>query len=215
MSIVINKDGGTGEDIRWRIIKARYTFNTLRPIWSSTALSVRNKIRIFNTNGKSVLLYGSRPALKSYKRSPTDAWENEELWNKAKQTHIEVEIKKRKWGCIGHTLRKPVSNITRQALEWNPQGKGKVGRPKQTWRRSTNDEIKAASITWAELRRTSQNRVRWRIVCCGPMFHRELGGLNNKQQTKVGWPFYQTGLDCSQDPKHYFNLHTAAERHPE
>ena len=63
---------------------------------------------------------------------------------------------------IGHTPRKPASNITRQALDWNPQGKRKVGRPKQTWRRSTDAEIKAAGTTWAELRRTSQNRVRWR-----------------------------------------------------
>ena len=74
---------------------------------------------------------------------------------------IEKEIKKRKWGWIGHTLQKPVSNITRQGLEWNPQGKRKVGRLKQTWRQSTDDEIKTAGFTWAELKRTSQNRV-WR-----------------------------------------------------
>ena len=65
---------------------------------------------------------------------------------------------------LGHTLPKPASNITRQALDWNPQGKRKVGRPKQTWRRSTDAEIKAAGTTWAELRRTSQNRVLWRGV---------------------------------------------------
>ena len=45
------------------------------------------------------------------------------------------------------------------------QGKRKVGRPKQAWRRSTDAEIKAAGTTWAELKRTSQNRVRWwRVV---------------------------------------------------
>ena len=37
----------------------------------------------------------------------------------------------------------------------NPQGKLRVGRPKQTWRRSTDHEIKAAGITWVELKRTS------------------------------------------------------------
>ncbi|RUS91917.1 hypothetical protein EGW08_000319 [Elysia chlorotica] len=56
---VVSKDGATDEDIRCRINKARYAYNTLKPIWRSTALSVRNKIRIFNTNVKSVLLYGS------------------------------------------------------------------------------------------------------------------------------------------------------------
>ncbi|RUS76864.1 hypothetical protein EGW08_015374 [Elysia chlorotica] len=43
-------------------------------------------------------------------------------------------------------------------------GKRKVGRPRQTWRRSTDAEARAAGMTWAELRRTSQNRVRWRSV---------------------------------------------------
>ena len=32
-------------------------FNTLRPIWRATSLSLQNKIRIFGTNVKSVLLY--------------------------------------------------------------------------------------------------------------------------------------------------------------
>ena len=112
----------------------------------------------------------SGPALTPYRQShrmPRRSlydYRLEQLWDKAKQTPIETEIRNRKWGWIGHTLRKPASNITRQALDWNPQGKRKVGRPKQTWRRSTDAEIKAAGTTWAELRRTSQNRVRWRGV---------------------------------------------------
>lgn len=55
---VVSKDGGADEDIRRRINKARHAFNTLRPIWNSTALSKGNKIRIFNNNVKAVLLYG-------------------------------------------------------------------------------------------------------------------------------------------------------------
>ena len=51
--------GGADEDIKCRINKVRHAFNTLIPIWRSTALSLHNKIRIFNTNVKSVLLYGS------------------------------------------------------------------------------------------------------------------------------------------------------------
>ena len=82
---------------------------------------------------------------------------NGQLWDKTKQAPIETEIRKRKWGWIGHTLQKPASNIIRQALDWNLQGKDKVGRPKQTWQRSTDAEIKAAGTTWAELKRTNQN----------------------------------------------------------
>jgi hypothetical protein len=96
---------------------------------------------------------------------------NEQLWARTNQTPMETEIKKRKWSWIDHTLRKPECNITRQALDWNPQGKCKVGRPKQTWRRSIEAETRAAGMTWAELKRTSQNRVRWKGVIaaiCSP-----------------------------------------------
>ena len=56
---VVSKDGGIDEDIRNRLNKARHAFNTLRPIWRATSLSLQNKIRIFGTNVKYVLLYGS------------------------------------------------------------------------------------------------------------------------------------------------------------
>ena len=179
---VVSKDGGTDEDVKSRINKARHAFNTLRPIWNSSALSLHNKIRIFNTNVKCVLLYGSetwRTIKSNIHKLQTfinrclrniinirwpDVISNTDLWDKTGQSPIEVEISKRKWGWIGHTLRKSPSNVTKQALNWNPQGKRKVGRPKQTWRRSTDAEVKAIGTTWAQLRRTSQNRVRWRSV---------------------------------------------------
>ena len=103
---------------------------------------------------------------------------NEELWSKTKQVTLETEIKKRKWEWIGHTLRKPAANIPRQALYWNPQERRKVGRPKQTWWRSIEAEANATGMTWTELKRTSQNRVRWRSVVaalCSKGCKRKLG----------------------------------------
>ena len=50
---------GKQTDIKSRINKDVHVFNTLRQIWISKPLSVLNKIMIFNTNVKSVLLYGS------------------------------------------------------------------------------------------------------------------------------------------------------------
>jgi hypothetical protein len=48
---------------------------------------------------------------------------NKELWKRSKQLRIDLQIRKRKWGRLGHTLRKPPNVIARQALEWDPQGK--------------------------------------------------------------------------------------------
>ena len=56
---IVSKKGGTDEDIQARIGKARQAFAMLRPIWRSTALTAKNKLRILGSNVKAVLLYGS------------------------------------------------------------------------------------------------------------------------------------------------------------
>ena len=165
-----------------RIGKARYAFTTLKSIWRSTSLSTYNKLRIFNSNVKSVLLYGSE----TWRVTNTTSnklqvflnnclrhilniqWpekiSNKNLWERTQQDPIIQQITRRKWRWIGHTLRKPQGDITRQALEWNPQGKRRVGRPKATWRRSCEEEMKLCNQTWGQLKKASQNRVRWRTV---------------------------------------------------
>ena len=45
---------------------------------------------------------------------------NEELWRITKQKPIEIQIKRRKWNWIGHTLRKEAGAREKTALEWNP-----------------------------------------------------------------------------------------------
>jgi hypothetical protein len=52
----------------------------------------------------------------------------------------ELQIKKRKWKWIGHTIRKDESAVERIELDWNPQGTRRRGRPKKTWRRSVIEE---------------------------------------------------------------------------
>ena len=49
----VSTEGGTDQDIRIRIGKAARVFNTLRPIWRSTKLSLNRKLRIYNSNVKA------------------------------------------------------------------------------------------------------------------------------------------------------------------
>jgi hypothetical protein len=67
---------------------------------------------------------------------------NEELLKITKQKQIETQEKRRKWNWIGHTLGK-AGAIEKTALVWNPQGYRRRGRPKKTWRRTTEDEIRS------------------------------------------------------------------------
>ena len=179
----MTSDGGADEDVKSRIGKARQACNTLRPVWNSTSISTKTKLRIFTTNVKSVLLYGSetwrvtRPIFnklqtfinKCLRKILKIHWpvknSNRELWAQTGQDCIPEEITRRKWNWMGHTLRKPTSDTTRQALEWNPQGKRKVGRPVKTWRRSVEEELKQANITWNAAKKLPQTESAGAVQC--------------------------------------------------
>nr|KAG5693287.1 hypothetical protein BaRGS_011608 [Batillaria attramentaria] len=136
---IIDRQGGTDADVRARIGKARAAFLQLRNIWNSKTISAHTKIRLFNSNVKSVLLYGAetwRTTKTTIRKVQTfinsclrrilqirwpDTISNIDLWQRTHQLPAEDEIRRRRWGWLGHTLRKPTSNTTRQALTWNPQ----------------------------------------------------------------------------------------------
>jgi hypothetical protein len=50
-------------------------------------------------------------------------------------------------------LRKGNEAIEREALDWNPQGKWKRGRPKQTWRRSVHNEALEEGKSWGVVKK--------------------------------------------------------------
>ena len=55
---VLDQQGGTDRDVTARIGKARAVVVMLKNIWASGGISMRTKLHIFNSNVKSVLLYG-------------------------------------------------------------------------------------------------------------------------------------------------------------
>jgi len=182
---VINKKGGADEDIKARIGKARGAYLLLKNFWKSKDISLNTKLRIFNTNVKTVLLYGSETwrttksntaKLQTFinnclRRILNIRWpnhiSNKQLWERTRQGPIDLEIKKRKWRWIGHTLRKPVDCTTRQALKWNPQGKRRRGRPYNSWRRDLEAERRRLGVTWEEVERLAEDRAGWRTLING------------------------------------------------
>ncbi|VDP32237.1 unnamed protein product [Schistosoma mattheei] len=53
---ISDEQGGSDADVKARIAKARAAYLRLKDIWNSKQLSINTKIRIFNTNVKTVLL---------------------------------------------------------------------------------------------------------------------------------------------------------------
>jgi hypothetical protein len=84
---------------------------------------------------------------------------NKDLWKVTRQEDINVEIRKRKFRWIGHTLREEDGEIPKSALFWNPQGNRKRRRPRNSRRRSVNKE---AGRSWNELRFLAAERWKWK-----------------------------------------------------
>ena len=138
--------------------------------------TICSRIRIFNACVKSVLLYGFETWLVTkeiqrkiqtfvnrFLRYILRIWwpniiSNEDLWKVTGQEDINAEIRKRKFGWIGHTLRKEDGEIPKAALLWNPQGNRKRGRPRNSWIRSV---IKEAGRSWNELSFLAADRQKW------------------------------------------------------
>jgi hypothetical protein len=160
----VSENGGTCKGVETRIRKARGAFTRLREIWMAHYVNKDTKIKLFNVYVKSVLLCGCQTWLVTCEiqrklqsfvnrclRYITKIWwprviSNEKLWEMTGQIIINKEIRKRKFGWIGHTLHKDDSEPCKAALQWNTQGRRGRGRPRNSWRRTTLNESGNAQL---------------------------------------------------------------------
>ena len=182
---IVAPGGGTEADITARINKAKAVFAQLSKVWNSSAVKTKTKLKIFNSNVKSILLYGSETWFlsktlenklqvflnKCLRRILKIFWprtiSNKNLWERTSQEALPLQIKKKKFRWLGHTLRKPVDDITKQALSWNPQGTRKRGRPKMTWRQQLSKELEKLDLNLNTAETLAEKRKEWRDLVHG------------------------------------------------
>ena len=76
---------------------------------------------------------------------------------------VSQEIKRRRWKFIGHIPRQDRTSDTRTALNWRPEEKRKRGRPKTTWRRTVEREMKEGGWgSWDEVQGVAVDRQTWK-----------------------------------------------------
>lgn len=184
----VTQEGGSDEDIKSRLGKARAAFSKLRNIWKSSQLKLKTKLKIFKSNVVAVLLYGcetwrmtKRDATKldvflhkSLRRIMKIYWpmktSNEEIRNRANIDTISEQIFRRRWKFIGHILRMDPSKHPKTALTWAPEGRRSRGRPKETWRRTAEKERAALGFSsWSEATAAARDRAAWRKRVSGPI----------------------------------------------
>ena len=163
-----------------RLNKARAAFTKLNKVWNSNQISKKTKIKWYKSIVRPVLLYGCETwkiiksderklgtfQFKCVKRIMRIFWPNivsiDEL-NKVTQSYrINQEVKKRRWKWIDHLLRKSRNHHCMIAFTWHPDGRGKVGRPKTTWRRTVEKERNEGGWTWNVARGYASDRKQWK-----------------------------------------------------
>ena len=146
----ISAENSVQKDISARINKARNSYSSLRNIWKSNIYSLKTKLRLFNSNAISVLLYGCQSwrvskddmnkldvfQTKCLRRTCNIFWpnkiSNEDLYRRTNSSPISTQIQKHRLRWLGHVLRMPQDSIPKVALRWTPTGKRNRGRPKTT-----------------------------------------------------------------------------------
>ena len=150
----ISAENSVQKVISARINKARNSYCSIRNIWKSNIYSLKTKLRFFNSNVISVLLYGCQSwrvskddmnkldvfQTKCLRRTCNIFWpnkiSNEDLYRITNLSPISTQIQKHRLRWLGHVLRMPQDYIPKVALRWTPTGKRNRGRPKTRWRRT-------------------------------------------------------------------------------
>ena len=180
----VRHDGGAGNNIKNRLNKARHAFRILNNVWRSSHYSTKTKLRRSEDLPKLCdvhLLYGfecwrmtesditklSVFHTKNLRRILQTFWpdtiSNQQLLAWCNKDSIENIIMGRRWRWIGHVMRREQDNITSTALHWTPEGKRKRWRPRNTWRRTVEAELKTMQHTWGTIQKLARNRQTWRF----------------------------------------------------
>ena len=134
---IVDAEGGAEADVNQRIGKAQQAFHSMKKIWKSNISSLKHKLRIFNTNVKSILLYGC------------ETWKT----NKNIINRLQVFVNK----CIRRILRIWWPNKTSNKQLWERTKQETISNCS-----STLKDLQRINRTWTEAKFEAQNRIRWR-----------------------------------------------------
>ena len=121
--------------------------------WKTT-ITIEKKLEVFQTQSLRRILKIFWPNTIS----------NEDLRNKAGVTPLSEVIAARRWRWLGHVCRMTTDSLPRTALRWTPQGKRLKGRPKETWRRTVEKDLKTRGLTLETAPRIAADRDKWRSL---------------------------------------------------
>jgi hypothetical protein len=177
--------GSSEPEIIRRISIARESMRSMdKNIWHSQ-ISLDTKLRLYNVFIIPVLLYGADTwtvtAALNRKMDAFDQWclrrilripwnafiTNQEVRSRTQQTLLSELVRANRLKLFGHVVRSDGKEDHARALndciaplprEW----RRKVGRPRHTWLRTIEDDLRPLNIGLSSARRRAQDRTAWR-----------------------------------------------------
>ena len=180
LGCAVRKDGDIRNEVGIRIGKAGAAFRNMEKVWNENGMSLRTKLKLFNSIVLSVLLYGceswkglreieervrrfeSGCLRKILKIRWFDMVSEEELRRRTGQQTITEKLKISRWRWYGHVLRMSEQRIPKQAVQWRPAGRRRVGRPKDTWHRTIQRDMAEKSLARVDVEALADDRSAWR-----------------------------------------------------
>jgi len=178
---VIDSIGDSESDVLVRIGKGYGVFRRLNKIWRSR-LSLDIKLNLFKTiviptviysceNWKSTTtivnklnVFQQRCLRKILNVSYRDRITNQAILTRSKVDSLATTVEKRRLSWLGHLLRMNYSRYATKALSWTPEGRRKRGRPKNTWRRTIENDLIIRGMGWYSVKRAAADRRRWKKI---------------------------------------------------
>ena len=95
-----------------------------------------------------------------------------QLSRQTQQGDIRAVVTRRRWRWIGHVFRKDNTDIAIIATPWTREGKRNRRRPKSTWRRTVERELREFDHSWSTIEKLVRDRQGWRdftaALCATP-----------------------------------------------
>ena len=156
----------TDTDINCRKARACQIMNDLKDKFNSPYLSIKTKVKEFNTYVTTIFMYNSElwalnktqnQKIDSFHRRllrqainrkwPKTQYKNEDLYRITEEQPWSERIRGRRLRWTGHLMRLNEETPARKALnKFIEPVKNKVGRPKQTWLATVKDDLKNLNL---------------------------------------------------------------------
>ena len=77
---------------------------------------------------------------------------------------VTQKIKRNRLRYLGHVMRMDENRLPKQALRWRPAGRRRVGRPKETWKRTVERIARTQDVSLEQMEEMAQDRGQWKSL---------------------------------------------------